>query len=149
MRDGRGQRDMAHALPPDARQRDLDAALLADDALVLHALVLAAQAFVVLDRSEDARAEQTIALGLERAIVDRLGLLDLAERPAQYFFRAGDRNLDVVESLGLDHGIEEIHDLLIHAGLLKVGREGSSRLPPRRIKKFANRRGTNPSPQSC
>src|SRR5438270_6207980 len=41
-----------------SRQRDLDRALLADDALVLHALVLAAQALVILDRPEDAGAEQ-------------------------------------------------------------------------------------------
>jgi hypothetical protein len=46
--------------------------------LVLHALVLAAQALVVLDRPEDARAEQAVPLRLEGAVVDRLGLLDLA-----------------------------------------------------------------------
>src|SRR3546814_18229420 len=72
---------MAHPLATDLRDGDLDAALLADDALVLHALVLAAQAFVILDRADDARAEQAVPLGLERALVDRLGLLDLAERP--------------------------------------------------------------------
>ena len=48
VRDRRGELDMAHALAPHARQRHLDRALLADDALVLHALVLAAQALVVL-----------------------------------------------------------------------------------------------------
>ena len=93
MRDGGRQRDMAHALAAHARQRDLHAALLADDALVLHALVLAAQALVVLDGPEDARAEQAVALGLEGAIVDRLGLLDLAERPGQNLLRARDGDL--------------------------------------------------------
>jgi hypothetical protein len=39
---------MAHALAAHLGQRDLDAALLADDAAVLEALVLAAQALVVL-----------------------------------------------------------------------------------------------------
>src|SRR3546814_15804180 len=77
VRDRRGQFDMAHPLATDLRDGDLDAALLADDALVLHALVLAAQAFVILDRAEDASAEQAVTLGLERAIVDRLGLLYL------------------------------------------------------------------------
>src|SRR4029078_9602360 len=81
VRDRRGQLDVAHALAAHARQRDLDAALLADDALVLHALVLAAQALVVLDRAKDARAEQAVALGLEGPVVDRLRLLDLAVRP--------------------------------------------------------------------
>src|ERR1700760_1201403 len=99
MRDGRGERDVAHAVAPHARQRDLDAALLADDALIFHALVLAAQAFVILDRTEDARAEQAVALGLERAIVDRLGLLDLAERPGADPLRAGDADPDLVERL--------------------------------------------------
>ena len=88
MRDGRGQLDMAHAVAPDARERDLDAALLADDALVLHALVLAAQALVILDRPEDARAEQAVALGLEGPVVDGLGLLDLAVRPGEDLLRA-------------------------------------------------------------
>ena len=81
VRDGGGQLDVAHALAAHLGERHLDAALFADQALVLHALVLAAQALVVLDRPEDARAEQAVALRLERAVVDRLGLLDLAERP--------------------------------------------------------------------
>ena len=88
MGDRRGQLDMAHALAADLGDGHLDAALLADDALVLHALVLAAQALIVLDRTEDARAEQAVALGLERAVVDRLGLLDLAERPGADALRA-------------------------------------------------------------
>jgi hypothetical protein len=66
---------MAHALAADLGDGHLDAALLADDALILHALILAAQALIVLDRTEDARAEQAVALGLERAVVDGLGFL--------------------------------------------------------------------------
>ena len=88
VRDRRGELDVAHALAADARQGHLDAALLADDALVLHALVLAAQALVVLDRPEDARAEQPVTLRLERAVVDRLRLLDLAVRPRLDLLRA-------------------------------------------------------------
>ena len=121
VRDGRGERDVSHALAPHARQRDLDAALLADDALVLHALVLAAQALVVLDRPEDTRAEQSITFRLERAIVDRLGLLDLAEAPRQDLVGARDRDLDLVERLWLNDRAEEIHHLLIHAHLLVRG----------------------------
>jgi hypothetical protein len=81
VRDRRGQFDVAHALTADLGDGHLDAALFADDALVLHALVLAAQALVVLHGTEDARAEQAVTLGLERAVVDRFGLLDLAEGP--------------------------------------------------------------------
>ena len=116
--DGRGELDMAHALAADARQRDFDAALLADDALVLHALVLAAQALIVLDRAKNARAEQTVALRLEGAVVDGLRLLDLAERPGQNLLRAGERDPDGIEHLRRRLRIEEIHDLLVHAVLL-------------------------------
>ena len=62
---------------------DLDAALLADDAAVLHALVLAAEALEVFDRAEDLGAEETVALRLEGPVVDSLGLLDLTERPSR------------------------------------------------------------------
>ena len=117
VRDRRRELDVAHALAPHPRQRHLDAALLADDALVLHALVLAAQALVVLDRPEDARAEQPVALGLEGAVVDGLGLLDLAVGPRQDFFGARDRNPDLVEHLGRGLRAEKIDDFLIHQGL--------------------------------
>src|SRR5690606_13994992 len=95
-----------------------DAALLADDALVLHALVLAAQALIVLDRPEDARAEQAVALGLEGTVVDRLRLLDLTERPRRDLVGAGDRDADRIECLHRRLRIEKVHDLLVHAVLL-------------------------------
>ena len=78
---GRGQIDMAHALATHFGLRDFNAALLADHAAVLQALVLAAQAFVVLDRPEDLGAKQAVALGLEGAVVDGFGLLHFTERP--------------------------------------------------------------------
>src|SRR3546814_6360415 len=79
---------MAHALAAYFRDLDFDTAFLADDALVFHALILAAQAFIILDRTKDARAEQAVTFGLERAVVDGFGLLDLAERPRADAFRA-------------------------------------------------------------
>src|SRR5437667_3928131 len=90
---------MAHALAPNLRQRHLDAALLADDALVLHPLVLAAQALVVLDRPEDAGAEQAVAFRLEGPVVDGLRLLDLAVGPGENLVRASDRDPALVEDL--------------------------------------------------
>src|SRR5579863_9470850 len=119
MRDRRGELDMAHALAPHPRQGHFDRALLADDALVLHALVLAAQALIVLDRPEDARAEQAVALRLERAVVDGLRLFDLAIRPGLNLLRARDRNPDLVENLSRRLRAEKIHYLLIH-GLLRL-----------------------------
>src|SRR5271155_1139805 len=109
---------MTHAFAPHARQRHLDRALLADDTLVLHPLVLAAQALVVLDRPEDARAEQPVALWLEGAVVDGLRLFDLAVGPGQNLLRARDRNPDLVEDLSRHLRAEEIHKLLVHRLLL-------------------------------
>ena len=116
---GSGQFDMAHALAPNARQRHFNAALLADDALVLHALILAAEAFVILDRSKDTRAEKAVTLWLERAVIDRFWLFDFAKRPSKDLIRRSDRYLDMIEGLRLDHGVEEIHHLLIHRRLLQ------------------------------
>src|SRR3954466_10369284 len=132
MRDGSGQFDMAHALAPDPRQRHFDRALFADDALVLHALVLAAQALVILDRPEDARAEQAVTLRLEGPVVDGLGLFDLAVRPGQNLLRARDRNPDLIEDLRRGLRAEQIHNFLVHRVLLDLGRSalrGSSNCP--------------------
>ena len=78
-----GEVDVAHALTADLGAGDLDAAALADDALVADALVLAAVALPVLGRTEDALAEEAVLLGLERAVVDRLRLGDLAGAPGR------------------------------------------------------------------
>ena len=64
---------------------------------MLQALVLAAQALVVLHRPEDLGAEQAVAFRLEGAVVDRFRLLDLAERPRPDQVRRGEPDLDRVE----------------------------------------------------
>src|SRR3954452_16008944 len=119
MRHRRGQLDMTHAVAPHLRQGDLDAALLADDAAIFHALVLAAQALVILDRPEDAGAEQPVALRLEGAVVDRLRLLDLAVGPGADALRAGDRDADLIEALRPGDLAEDVHQL-IHERPLSV-----------------------------
>ena len=103
--------DVAHALAAHLGQRHFRAALFADDAAVLHALVLAAQALVVLDRSEDGRAEQAVTLGLERAVVDRFGLLHLAERPRADQIRRSQRDLDRIEIERLALLVEEVEQV--------------------------------------
>ena len=97
VRAGAGQFDVAQTLAAHARQRDFDAALVADDAAVLHALVLAAQALPVLGGTEDAGAEQPVALRLEGPVVDGLRLGDFAVGPAPDFFRRRQRNADGIE----------------------------------------------------
>src|SRR5439155_16843817 len=73
--------DVAHAVAAHFRTRDLDAAALTNDSLEAHALVLAAVALPVLGGTEDLLAEQAVLFRLERAVVDRLGLLYFAVRP--------------------------------------------------------------------
>src|SRR5690606_8262381 len=101
--------------------------LLADDALELHALVLAAQALIVLHGAEDAGAEQPVPLRLEGTVVDGLGLLDLAIGPAQDFLRAGDVDLHLIEHLGGDLRVERVHDvvMMIHLEAPRFGTPGS------------------------
>ena len=108
VRGRRGELDVAHALAAHLGQRHFRAALLADDAAVLHALVLAAQALVVLDRTEDRRAEQAVTFRLERAVVDRFGLLHFAERPRADQIRRSQRDLDRVEIERLALLVEEV-----------------------------------------
>jgi hypothetical protein len=66
-----GQLDVRHTFTTDLGLRNFNAALLADYAAMLQSLVLAAQAFVVLDRAKNLGAEQAVTLRLERTVVDR------------------------------------------------------------------------------
>ena len=118
--DGGGQLDVAHALAPDAGERHFNAALLAGHAAILDALVLAAQALVILDRPEDAGAEQAVTLRLERAVVDRLRLLDLARRPFPDLFRARDRDADGLKRRNRRVGAEQVGDFLAHPDLVSL-----------------------------
>src|SRR6202034_3942607 len=99
-----GEIDVAHALAANLRARHLDAAALADDALVTHSLVLTAVALPVLGRAEDALAEEAVLLGLQRAVVDRLGLGDLAGAPAADLLGGGEADLNGVEVVDVNHG---------------------------------------------
>ena len=126
VRDRRGERDVPEALTTHLGLDHLDAALLAHDPAVLHALVLAAVALVVLHRPEDLRAEQAIPLRLEGAVVDGLGLLHLAVRPLPDLLRAGERDADRAERervLGL---LEEAEDVTHRDHSSIRAREGSS-----------------------
>ena len=92
--DGDGQGDVPHPLAAHLLLRHLDAAAVADDAFVADAFVLAAVALPVLDGAEDLLAEQPVFLGLERAVVDRLRLQDLAVAPLEDGFRRGEADGD-------------------------------------------------------
>ena len=111
VRDRGGQVDVAEALATYLGLDDLDAALLADDAAVLHALVLAAVALVVLHRAKDLGAEEAITFRLERAVVDRFRLLDLAVRPLTDLFRRCQRDTDRAERERILGLLEEAEDV--------------------------------------
>jgi len=97
VRTGGRKLDVAHALAAHFAHRDFNAALVADHAAVLHALVFAAEALPIGDRPKDARAEQAIPLRLESAVVDGFRLGDLAMRPAADLLRRSKHDADGVE----------------------------------------------------
>ncbi len=89
-----GEVDVAHPLATDAGVSHFHPATVADDALVLRALVLAATTFVVPLGTEDAFAEETVLFRTVGAIVDRLGFLDLTEAPTPDVVGAGEGDPD-------------------------------------------------------
>src|SRR5262245_14832292 len=97
MRDRRGQLDMPHPLATDLRLRHLDAALVADDAAVFHPLELSAETLPVDHGAEDLRAEESVPLGLECAVIDGLRLRHLAVRPGPDFLRRSQTDPDALE----------------------------------------------------
>ena len=54
---GEASSNVPHAVAAHFRQRHLHAAFFADNALILHTLVLAAKTFIVFDGTQDARTE--------------------------------------------------------------------------------------------
>ena len=112
---GHGQLDVAHALATHAGGGDFHTAAVADCPLVLGTLVAAAGALHVTRRAEDALAEETALLRLERAVVNRLRVLHLAVGPGADVLRACDGDADLVEVLGLlvvEVNISHMGDLL-------------------------------------
>ena len=123
MRNRGSELDVAHALTAHLGNGDFNAALFTDDALILHALILTAKAFIVLHGSEDTCAEKAVTLWLERTVVDGFGLFDFTKRPAADFFRRCDPDLDLVKCFDLGDGIVEfaqfVHNLFL-IGLLPM-----------------------------
>ena len=117
---GRGELDVSHALAAHVGPGHLDAAALADDALEADPLVLAAVALPVAGRAEDLLAEEAVALGLERAVVDGLRLLDLAVRPLADLLGARESDPQLIVEVHVQH-VLLLFPLLIEAvGALKA-----------------------------
>jgi hypothetical protein len=93
---------MAHALTTDAGDGDLDAATVANHVLVLDALILTASALIIADRAENLLAKKTTRLGLEGAIIDGLGVLNLALGPGANRLWGRDGYGNAVERRGFE-----------------------------------------------
>ncbi|AKA27550.1 hypothetical protein PCL1606_61070 (plasmid) [Pseudomonas chlororaphis] len=104
----RSQFDVRHALTTNLGQRDFNAALLADHTAVLQALVLSAQALVILYRAKDLGAEQAVTLRLERTVVDGFRLFNFTERPRTDHLRRGQSDTDGVELFDLTLVFQQI-----------------------------------------
>ncbi len=128
---GRGQSDVPHARPAHRRVRDLDAAAVAHDALVLDALVLPAEALPVPLGTEDALAEQAVLLGTVSAVVDGLGLRHLAVRPREYV--VGRSQADVDRTHFVDFLAEDIRHVSPHSPRAFASLRSSRKSPRPRI----------------
>ncbi|MNK62339.1 hypothetical protein D3C87_815130 [compost metagenome] len=104
----RGQFDVRHALTTNFCQRDFNAALLADHTTVLQALVLTAQALVILYRAKDLGAEQAVTLRFERTVVDGFRLFNFTERPRTDHLRRCQSDTDGVELFDLTLVFQQI-----------------------------------------
>ena len=70
--------NVAHSLATHLGKCNFNTTLFTDHTAVLQALVLTTKTFVVLHWTKNLGAKQTIALRLERTVVDGLRLLDFA-----------------------------------------------------------------------
>ena len=93
------QVDMTHPVPAHVLAGHLHVAFFAHDALEPEALVLAAVALPVLLRTENALVEEPVLLGLQTAVVNRLRLFHLPERPGPHLIGGRQANLQFIEQL--------------------------------------------------
>ena len=101
-----GQLNMPHTLSPYFGERDFYATFLADDATVLHALVLTAQTLVIFDGAKYFGAEQSVSLGLKGPVIDSFGLFYFPERPRPHHVRRCQPNPNTFKITSLILGLQ-------------------------------------------
>jgi len=101
MADRHRQLDMPHAFAAHARERYLHPAAITNHAAVFDALELAARAFPIFDRAENALAKQAAFFRLEGAIIDGFGILDFPFGPGPDGVRRGYANRHVFNLVDL------------------------------------------------
>ena len=95
--DGYDELDVSGAFATHFLFGHFHTATVADDAFIANALVLAAMALVVLGGTEDAFAEQAVALGLVGSVVDGFGLQHFAVGVGLNLFGRGQSDGDLRE----------------------------------------------------
>ena len=93
--------NVRHALTTNLGQRNFNATLFTDNTAMLKALVLTAQALVVLNRTKHSGTKQSVPFRFERTIVDRFGLFHFPKRPGPDHVRRGKADPQRIEFLGL------------------------------------------------
>ena len=104
----RRQFNVTHALTTDLGQRDFNATLFTDHTAVLEALVLAAQALVVLHRAKDLGTEQAVTLRLKGTVVDGFRLFNFAVGPGPDHLRGCQADSNGIELFNLSLGLEQV-----------------------------------------
>ena len=94
-RNGKG--DVTHTLAAHLLLSNLDITPVADDAAVTDSLVLSAIALVILGRTEDFLAEETVPLRFVGPVVDRFRFQDLSAGPFGNVLRRSKRDADSLE----------------------------------------------------
>ena len=92
-----GELDVTEPFTAYLGERDFNTALVANDAAMFHALVLAAEALPVRDRTENSSAEQAVFLRLEGSVVDGFRFGYFAVRPRANLFWGGQTDPDAVK----------------------------------------------------
>ncbi len=102
---------MTHALTTHFSQRNFYTTLFTNNATVLKALVLSAQALVVLYWTKDLGTEKTITLRLERTVIDGLGLLHFAKGPGTDHLGRGQTDTNGIELFELTLVFQQIQQV--------------------------------------
>ena len=108
---------MAESLTTDCVLRDFDSALVADHTLESDLLVLTAAALPGLCGSEDLLAEETVDFRPLCTIVDRLGLLNFAVRPALNNFGRSELDAYFCKMICIVHLSSSPLHLIVVAGI--------------------------------
>ena len=101
MRHRYGEFYMTHPIATNTRLGHFDAASVADDSPITYPFILSALTLPVLYRTEDAFAEEPVALRFKRAVIDRFRLGNFTVRPIADFLGGCELNANCIEIRGL------------------------------------------------